>query len=111
MTRLQQFNAEVKEASRAIIRQNMPEAKMLDAEVCWDLSNIDWVPSWTYHKVAAGLGIKQFIASLGMQKCTKKEAHILLVVGERPEWNKDEKGVWAKGVKNVWLKPLINGNN
>jgi len=108
MTRLQQFQYEVNQITTKMIRDTMREPKKLAVEICWNLSQQEFTFSWSYHTVFSGLQ-NNFIAELGMKKCKKSEAHILLVIGERPEHleGAEAHGSWKKGVKNIWLKPAL----
>ena len=87
-----------------MLRSKMPEAKMLAVEICFDLKEISWTWAWSVTKCASGLE-KQFIANLGMEKCKKSEATMLIIIGERPE-NNDCVGVWKNKTPNVWLRPI-----
>lgn len=108
MNRLQQFQYEVNQITKHMIRNTSAEAKKLAVEVCWNLSEQFFTSSWSHHFVFSGLE-KKFIEELGMEKCKKTEAHILIIIGERPEWlqGTEAYGSWKKGVKNIWLKPKL----
>ena len=81
------------------IKAKMPEAKILPAEICWNLSTIEYTWDWTNHAIAFGLE-KDFIKGLKMQVCNKSEAQILLLVGEKFE------GCFVRNkTKRYWLKP------
>lgn len=97
-TRLQEFEAAVKKITTDNIRANMPELKMLDADMNWNLETLGYTWDLTTHKIASGLE-KKFIASIGMQVCKKREAMYLLTIGE-----KTEAGCFISGkYKNYWL--------
>lgn len=68
--------------TQKIIRETMPEPKILHAEFCLDLKDINFNFSTTKHFIACGLELN-FIKSLGMKVCKKSEAKALLVVGEK----------------------------
>ena len=106
MTRLQNFQYEINEITNKIIRDKQIEPKKLAVEICWNIQEIQFTSSWSHHNVFSGLQ-NEFISELGMVKCKKTEATILLVIGERPEWlsGSEAYGCWKKGVKNIWLKP------
>jgi len=109
MTRLQQFQYEVNNITKNMIRNSFVEPKKLSVEVCWNLKEEMFVSSWSHHSVFSGLQ-KKFISELGMVKCKKSDAHILIIIGERPEYlqGAEAYGCWGKGVKNIWLKPIVN---
>lgn len=99
MTRQQEFSAAVNQITMNNIRANMPEPKMLDAEMNWNMETLGYTWDMTSHKIASGLE-KQLIASFEMQICKKKDAMYLLTIGERTE-----AGCWISGkYKNYWLK-------
>lgn len=101
MTRMQAFDYEVRQASREIIRAKMPEVRMLDAEICWNLENIDMSWDWTSHKLAAGLE-KKFIADYEFVICKKSEATALVIIGE-----KGASGNFIQGkCKNYWVRNI-----
>jgi len=95
------MNEEVKSISKKIIRNNMPEPKMVDASFCNDLPNEFYSWAWSDFKIPSGsMSISKWILDNSFVKCSKKDASCLLVVG-----NKNEDGLWLKGVKYIWLKP------
>lgn len=94
-----EFKRDVDEITWKMIRETMPEPKMLDAEICWELDKMYFASSWTNHKVISGLE-KKFYTDLGLKKCKKSEAHALLQVGEKLD------GLFIiNKTKNYWLKP------
>lgn len=98
---MQQYAAEVKELSRQFIRNNMPEAKLLHVDICFDLPNEFFTWAWEQTKIASGLQ-KSFIEKSGFDVCKKSDAQLLMVIGEK---NADT-GAWITGkFKNYWLKP------
>lgn len=105
MTRLQQFDAEVKELISGKIRMNMPEPKIVQASFCSDLPNGEWMQSWSDFKIAAGsIVVSKWITDNGFQVCKKSEATCLLIVGE-----KNDCDLWIpKQTKNYWLRPVQN---
>lgn len=104
MTRLQQFEAEVKQVITNNIRMNMPEPNMINASFCNDLANEFFASAWSDFKIASGkIPVKNWIAENGFVVCKKSEATCLLSVGERCP----ESGYWIIGkTKNYWLKPI-----
>jgi hypothetical protein len=87
------------EAAMYFIRNSMPSAKIIDVEVCWDLSTINYTWDYTYHRVASGLE-KEFIAKLGLVVCKKREAMCYMIAGEKQD------GMFDRRKSNVyWLKP------
>lgn len=101
MTRNQQYAAEVKAISRQFIRANMPDAKMLTVDICFDLPNEFYRWAWDTTKVASGLQ-KDFIAKSGFEPCKKADATLLMVIGEKNE----DTDAWVSGkFKNYWLRP------
>lgn len=105
MTRLQQFEQEVKEVTKQSIRNSMPDAKILAVEFCHDLSNICYTFAWSVSSCASGLQ-KKYIASLGFTVCKRDEATAQVIIGERPEGS-PYRGMWkAKANKSYWLKPI-----
>lgn len=100
-TILDNIRSDADRISKQFIRANMPEPKMLHAEICWNLSTIEYTYDWTKHMIASGLE-KEFIKGLQMVVCKKSEAHILLLVGEQIE------GFFiGSKTKRYWLKPLV----
>lgn len=101
MTRQQEFAAEINKVTMDSIRANMPEPKMLHAEMNWNMETLGYTWDMTSHIIASGLE-KQFIASIEMQVCKKKDATYLLTIGE-----KTESGCFITGrYKNYWLKHI-----
>jgi predicted TIM-barrel enzyme len=99
MTRLQEFEAAVKKVSMDNIRANMPEPKMLHADMNWNLETLGYTWDMTSHMIASGLE-KQLISSFEMVVCAKKDAMFLLTIGE-----KTQSGCFITGkYKNYWLK-------
>lgn len=99
MTRQQEFTAAIKKVTMDCIKANMPEPKMLDADMNWSMETLGYTWDMTTHKIASGLE-KQFIASIEMAVCKKKEAMYLLTVGE-----KTDSGCFIVGkYKNYWLR-------
>jgi hypothetical protein len=92
---------DVERITKQFIRASMPEPKMLHAEICWNLSTIEYTWDWTKHTVASGLE-KDFIKALEMEVCKKSEAHVLLLVGEQI----DGCFIGSK-TKRYWLKPVV----
>lgn len=103
MTRLQQFDAEVKEVIKNTIRMNMPDVKYSDASLCSDLANDFFVSSWTDFSIPSGtVMIKKWISENGFVLCKKSEAVCLLRVG----YKCSDSGYWIIGqTKNYWLRP------
>lgn len=100
MTRLQQFEQEVKEITKKAIRESMPEPKMLDVEICLDLPNAWNYSNWEKTVVASGLE-KQFFAKRGLQVCKKAEAIGQALIGKKVT------GCFVfKQYKMYWLKSL-----
>jgi hypothetical protein len=98
MNRLQEFEAAVKKVTFDNIKANMPEPKMLHAEMNWNMESLGYTFDVTNHMVPSGLE-KVFISRFGMKICKKSEALYLLVVGEKQD------GMFmAKKYKNYWLK-------
>lgn len=105
MTRLQQFEQEVKDVTKQAIRNTMPEPKMLTVEFCHDLSNASFTFAWSISSCASGLQ-KQYIKSLGFVICKREEATAQVIIGERPEGS-PYAGYWkARANKSYWLKPI-----
>lgn len=99
MTRLQEFTAAINQVTMNCIRANMPEPKMLHADMNWNMETLGYTWDMSYHKIASGLE-KKFIASIEMQICKKKDASYLLTIGEKTEY-----GCFITGkYKNYWLK-------
>lgn len=93
MTRLQEFEAAVKKVTMDNIRANMPEPKMLHADMNWNLETVGYTWDLTTHMIASGLE-KQFISKIGMEVCKKSEALYLLTIGEKT-WQTQHKNVPA----------------
>lgn len=82
-----------------MIRRSMPNAKMLDADLCIDLENEMMLQSWTRFKIASG-NEKKWISDNGYCIVRKQDATCLLFVGV---FN-TEFQFWEKGYKRYWLK-------
>jgi len=52
MTIIDNIRKDAEMISRRFIRANMPEPKLLHAEMCWNLSTIEFTYDWTKHLVA-----------------------------------------------------------
>lgn len=110
MTRLQQFDLEVKGVIKNSIHMNMPEPKMIEASFCSDLANEFFSYSWSDFKIASGkIPAAKWISDHNLEICKKSEATCLLRTGERCP----DTGYWFIGkFKNFWLRPLrISANN
>jgi hypothetical protein len=105
MTREQEYKNNCSEITRQIIRNTMPEPKILAVEFCHDLTNASYSFAWTTASCASGLQ-KQYIKSLGLTVCKRNEATAQIIIGERPECS-PYVGVWkSRASKSYWLKPL-----
>jgi hypothetical protein len=99
MTRQQEFTAAINKVTLDSIKANMPEPKMLHADMNWNMETLGYTWDMTFHKIASGLE-KQFITSLGLRIVAKKDADYLLTVGQKTEC-----GCFITGkYKNYWLK-------
>lgn len=103
-TRWKQTLNEIQEAYKSSLMSmdRQGDIKYLDAEFCYDLSNMGFNFSWTSFKLASGsIVLQKFISESGLSKCNKSEATCLLVVGEKSENNYFYEGRY----KNIWLCP------
>ena len=97
-TIIDNINKDMQAITRQCIRKNMPEPKMIHAEICHDLSAMGYTWGWTKKSIAAGT-VKQLIKNLNLQVCKKSEATALLIAGEQNE------GCFIIGKsKRYWLK-------
>jgi hypothetical protein len=97
-TIIDNINKDMQAITRQCIRNNMPEPRMIPAEICCDLSAIGYTWGWTKKTIAAGTE-KQLIKSLNMKVCKKSEAAALMIAGEQTE------GCFITGKsKRYWLK-------
>ena len=105
MTRMQQFNEEVRQVISNNIMANMPEVNFTNASFCSDLENEYFSFSWTDFKIPAGdIVVSKWITDNGFTLCKKSEATALLRVGEKCP----DSGFWIIGkTKNYWIKPSL----
>lgn len=83
-----------------VIRSKMPDPKMVDVKVYHDLASI-FSHQLDYEATipAGSMSASAFLKAKGYVKCTKSEAAMLVVIGERAN------GAWIIGKsKNYWVK-------
>lgn len=89
--------AEIK-AARGIDTRRHSEAKILDAHVCFDLSNEHLNSGWNELKVASGREM-DLIKSLEHKICKKTEATARIIIGEIGDG-----GFIRNKSKHYWLR-------
>ena len=99
MNRIKELNEEVNRIIKESIRKKMPSPKIMSAEICYNLKESQFTWAWERISYVSGLENK-LIADLGLTKCKKNEANILMIIGE-----KTPEGCYIIGKhKNYWLK-------
>lgn len=78
---------------------NQGEVKFLDMEIVWDM-DLQWCFNTTKTTIAKGDIIRiNLFKSLGFEKSTKKDATLVIIIGEK------NNGAWIVGKhKFYWLK-------
>ena len=100
MTRQQQFDYEVKQATKKLLKLRSRDLKILDVELCTNLPDAWLATKWEKLTVASGLE-KQLFAKRGLRICKKAEATAQALIGKKVT------GCFVlKQYKMYWLKTI-----